>query len=135
MKKLNLTGYFLTLLFPIMLFLSYKGEQTLSYLIMLIFLLSMLFRKNRSALKTLVDEKIAGFNREELRLKLAENDIESRPLWKPMHLQPVFANSPYYGGNVAETLFNDGLCLPSGANLRAEDRARISRVIKSVISK
>ena len=60
MKKLNLTGYFLTLLFPVMLFLSYKGEQTLSYLIMLIFLLSMLFRKNRSALKTLVDGKIAA---------------------------------------------------------------------------
>ena len=59
MKKLNLTGYFLTLLFPVMLFLSYKGEQTLSYLIMLIFLLSMLFRKNRTALKTLVDGKIA----------------------------------------------------------------------------
>ena len=60
MKKLNLTGYFLTLLFPVMLFLSYKGEQTLSYLIMLIFLLSMLFRKNRSALKTLIDGKIAA---------------------------------------------------------------------------
>lgn len=93
------------------------------------------FFSNHWLTAILVDEKIAGFNREELRLKLAENDIESRPLWKPMHLQPVFANSPYYGGNVAETLFNDGLCLPSGSNLRAEDRERISRVIKSVISK
>lgn len=93
------------------------------------------FFSNHWLTAILVDEKIAGFNREELRLKLAENDIESRPLWKPMHLQPVFANSHYYGGNVAETLFNDGLCLPSGSNLRAEDRERISRVIKSVISK
>lgn len=93
------------------------------------------FFSNHWLTAILVDEKIAGFNREELRLKLAENDIESRPLWKPMHLQPVFANSPYYGGNVAETLFNDGLCLPSGSNLTAEDRERISRVIKSVISK
>ena len=93
------------------------------------------FFSNHWLTAILVDEKIAGFNREELRLKLTENDIESRPLWKPMHLQPVFANSPYYGGNVAETLFNDGLCLPSGSNLRAEDRERISRVIKSVISK
>ena len=93
------------------------------------------FFSNHWLTAILVDEKIAGFNREELRLKLAENDIESRPLWKPMHLQPVFANSLYYGGNVAETLFNDGLCLPSGSNLTAEDRERISRVIKSVISK
>ena len=60
MKKLNLTGYFLTILFPIMLFLSYKGEQTLSYLIMLFFLLSMLFKKNRERFKSLIDDGIAS---------------------------------------------------------------------------
>ena len=59
MKKLNLTGYFLTLLFPIMLFLSYKGEQTLGYLILLLFLLSMLFKKNRNRFKLLIDKNIA----------------------------------------------------------------------------
>ena len=58
MKKLNLTGYFLTLLFPIMLFLSYKGEQTLGYLILLLFLLSMLFKKNRNRFKLLIDKNI-----------------------------------------------------------------------------
>ena len=60
MKKLNLTGYFLTILFPIMLFLSYKGEQTLSYLIMLFFLLSMLFKKNRERFKSLIDGGMAS---------------------------------------------------------------------------
>ena len=59
MKKLNLTGYFLTLLFPIMLFLSYKGEQTLGYLILLLFLLSMLFKKNRNRFKLLIDKNMA----------------------------------------------------------------------------
>ena len=60
MKKLNLSGYVLTLLFPIMLFLSYKGEQTLSYLIMLFFLLSMLFKKNRERFKSLIDGGMAS---------------------------------------------------------------------------
>jgi len=61
----------------------------------------------------------------------AEN-IESRPLWKPMHLQPVFANYPYYGGTVAEDLFENGLCLPSGSNLTDHDRERIAAVIGEV---
>src|SRR5690606_17448942 len=65
----------------------------------------------------LIDEHKAGFNREDLRLSLQANNIESRPLWKPMHLQPVFEESPYYGNNVAEGLFESGLCLPSGSNL------------------
>ncbi len=79
----------------------------------------------------LVDEKITGFSREDLRLRFLEENIESRPLWKPMHLQPVFADAPYYGGTVAENLFNNGLCLPSGSNLTDEDRNRIKRVIDS----
>jgi dTDP-4-amino-4,6-dideoxygalactose transaminase len=72
-----------------------------------------------------VDAQVAGWNREELRLFLAEKNIESRPLWKPMHLQPVFERMPYYGGKVAEQLFYDGLCLPSGSNLGEEERGRI----------
>lgn len=77
-----------------------------------------------------VDEKIIGKNREDLRLALLEDNIESRPLWKPMHLQPVFADAPYYGTDVAEKLFDNGLCLPSGSNLSDEDRIRIAKIIK-----
>ncbi|REC49871.1 pyridoxal phosphate-dependent aminotransferase [Chryseobacterium piscium] len=76
-----------------------------------------------------IDEKIARKNREDLRLAFLEDNIESRPLWKPMHLQPVFADAPYYGTNVAEKLFDDGLCLPSGSNLSDDDRLRIKKVI------
>lgn len=78
----------------------------------------------------IIDEKIAGKNREDLRLSFLEDNIESRPLWKPMHLQPVFADAPYYGTNVSEKLFDDGLCLPSGSNLSDDDRLRIENVIK-----
>lgn len=64
-------------------------------------------------------------NREDLRIFLESLNIESRPLWKPMHLQPVFQDYPYYGGKVAENLFKDGLCLPSGSNLSDEDKDRL----------
>lgn len=76
-----------------------------------------------------------GKTREGLRLAFLEDNIESRPLWKPMHLQPIFANAPYYGveglnqGHVAESLFDHGLCLPSGSNLTDEERSRIAAVI------
>lgn len=62
---------------------------------------------------------------EDLRLALEIQNIESRPLWKPMHLQPVFQDYPYYGDQVAERLFENGLCLPSGSNLTENDRNRI----------
>ncbi|MCX8523550.1 aminotransferase class I/II-fold pyridoxal phosphate-dependent enzyme [Chryseobacterium formosus] len=81
-----------------------------------------------------INEKITGRNREELRLAFLEDNIESRPLWKPMHLQPVFADAPYYGTDVAENLFDNGLCLPSGSNLSDEDRARIKEVIAKFFS-
>src|SRR5690606_29913905 len=77
-----------------------------------------------------IDPNIAGKTREDLRLAFSEDNIESRPLWKPMHLQPVFADAPYYGGRVAETLFDNGLCLPSGSNLMDAERDRIATVIK-----
>ncbi|MDF2553883.1 MAG: aminotransferase class I/II-fold pyridoxal phosphate-dependent enzyme [Chryseobacterium sp.] len=82
-----------------------------------------------------IDENKAGKNREELRLALLEDNIESRPLWKPMHLQPVFADAPYYGTNISERLFDNGLCLPSGSNLSDDDRARIKIKINQVFSK
>ena len=79
----------------------------------------------------LVDEKLTGgISRENLRLSLEKENIESRPLWKPMHMQPVFADAPFYGNGVSEILFDIGLCLPSGSNLSDEDRDRISSAIR-----
>jgi dTDP-4-amino-4,6-dideoxygalactose transaminase len=68
--------------------------------------------------------------RELLRLALEECNIESRPLWKPMHLQPIFEKYPYYGTKVSETLFEKGLCMPSGSNLTDAERDRITEVIE-----
>ncbi|WP_026838123.1 DegT/DnrJ/EryC1/StrS family aminotransferase [Gillisia sp. JM1] len=73
-----------------------------------------------------VDAKVTGKTREQLRLYMEGLNIECRPLWKPMHLQPVFKNMPFYGDGLAEELFESGLCLPSGSNLTDEDRERIS---------
>lgn len=87
------------------------------------------FYSNHWLSAIVIDEEKAGFNREDLRLKFLEDNIESRPLWKPMHLQPVFAYAPYYGGKVSETLFDNGLCLPSGSNMTDEERERIAKVI------
>ncbi len=69
--------------------------------------------------------------REALRLAFEKENIETRPLWKPMHLQPVFKESPYYGNNIAESLFERGLCLPSGSNLTTLDKERITAVVRS----
>ncbi len=70
-----------------------------------------------------------GKTREDLRLALEAQNIESRPLWKPMHLQPVFSNSPYYGTTVSQDLFENGLCLPSGSNLSDDDREKIKKCL------
>lgn len=84
----------------------------------------------------LIDSVITkGLTNEIVRIKLLEENIESRPLWKPMHLQPIYSNYPYYGNNIAETLFNKGLCLPSGSNLSDEDRARIKSVVLDLFGK
>jgi dTDP-4-amino-4,6-dideoxygalactose transaminase len=74
----------------------------------------------------------AGFTREDLRLRMERENIETRPLWKPMHLQPVFACCPYYGDNTEGRLFDDGLCLPSGPILTDEDIQRVVDVIKKM---
>ncbi len=72
-------------------------------------------------------EENNGLTREDIRLKLLEDNIEARPLWKPMHLQPVFEGCRYVGGNVSEVLFDQGLCLPSGSLLSEEEFDRIFR--------
>lgn len=66
---------------------------------------------------------------EDLRVFLNQYNIESRPLWKPMHLQPIFENHPYFGQNIAENLFRNGLCLPSGSNLSKTEKNRIKNAI------
>lgn len=78
-----------------------------------------------------IDPSIAGFSSSSLRLELEKSNIESRPLWKPMHLQPVFESSPYYGATVSKDLFANGLCLPSGSNLTSDDKARIKTAIEN----
>ena len=71
---------------------------------------------------------------QKLRLEMAQDNIESRPLWKPMHLQPVFEDATYYGAKVVADLFEKGLCLPSGSNLTDEDRERIASSIQKLLS-
>lgn len=76
---------------------------------------------------------LAKTDREKLRIALDAANIETRPLWKPMHLQPVFAKAPFYGDGCAERHFDKGLCLPSGPSLTDEDILRVIQVIKSVV--
>jgi pyridoxal phosphate-dependent aminotransferase EpsN len=79
-------------------------------------------RSSRWLTCVLIDPATFGTDRENIRLALEAENIETRPVWKPMHLQPVFAGYPRFGGSVAEYLFDRGLCLPSGSNLTdAED--------------
>jgi dTDP-4-amino-4,6-dideoxygalactose transaminase len=73
-----------------------------------------------------------GIDRESVRLAFEAENIECRPLWKPLHLQPIFEKYPYYGDDVAETLFETGLCLPSGSNLTDDERGRIAVVVNRV---
>ena len=70
-------------------------------------------------------DALNGKTREDLRLFLEDKNIESRPLWKQMHLQPIFESYPYYGGTIAENLFDLGLCLPSGSNINEIEKSRL----------
>jgi len=79
-----------------------------------------------------IDHSESSVGRDQLQKALAEENIESRPLWKPMHLQPVFKDYPYYGDGFSERLFENGLCLPSGSNLKEEELERIAETIKKV---
>ena len=76
--------------------------------------------------------KTNGFRSEDLSYEFQKENIESRPLWKPMHMQPLFNKAEYFGAIIAEKLFKFGLCLPSGSNMSNKDRERISEVIYKV---
>jgi dTDP-4-amino-4,6-dideoxygalactose transaminase len=77
-----------------------------------------------------VDPKAFGATREDIRRALEAKDIEARPVWKPMHLQPVFKDCRVRGGAVSEELFDKGLCLPSGSNLTQDERERVVEVVR-----
>lgn len=78
-----------------------------------------------------IDKKVTTRTNQELMAAFAEENIETRPLWKPMHLQPVFNDCQYYGETVSEELFTAGLCLPSGSNITNDDKNRIYEVISN----
>ena len=81
----------------------------------------------------LIDPEITGgITREDVRLALDSENIESRPLWKPMHMQPVYEGSRFFGSGVCEQLFEKGLCLPSGSNLTEDEFKRIIKVLSKI---
>lgn len=84
---------------------------------------------------TIDPEMHNGRTREDLRKALKEHNIESRPLWKPMHLQPIFKDDVFFGNGVSADLFDRGLCLPSGSNLTGEDRERITFEIEKFFNR
>ena len=89
---------------------------------------------NRWLVTVLVDPaKTGGVTREDLRLALGADNIEARPLWKPLHLQPIFEGYPYYGDGLSERLFDQGLCLPSGSSLSDEEFARVTVGLRDVL--
>jgi dTDP-4-amino-4,6-dideoxygalactose transaminase len=83
-------------------------------------------------LTTILLDKNSTIDREQMRLHLEKDNIESRPLWKPMHLQPIFRSCKSYVNGVSENLFNMGLCLPSGSAMTNEDLQRIVRKVKEL---
>jgi dTDP-4-amino-4,6-dideoxygalactose transaminase len=83
------------------------------------------FYSNRWLINILIDPSKTGISREVLQEELEKDNIETRPLWKPMHLQPVFSSCPAYTNGVSEKLFVNGLCLPSGSNMSDDDRMRV----------
>lgn len=93
------------------------------------------FFSNRWLTAIQIEPELANYvDCERLRLALENENIEARPIWKPMHLQPVFENAPYFGGGIAEKLFSKGLCLPSGSNLNRPERDRINNALQKVLT-
>lgn len=86
-------------------------------------------------LTTITFDSSLNITPEDMRQALESENIETRWLWRPMHMQPVFKDAPYYGENCAETLFNSGLCLPSGSVLTDEDIHRVADAVKRFVVK
>jgi dTDP-4-amino-4,6-dideoxygalactose transaminase len=93
-------------------------------------------KSNRWLTIIVVDPKQTrnAITREDIRLALERENIESRPLWKPMHMQPLFEKAPYFGKGIAMKLFKNGLCLPSGSNLTQAEKERVVKVINGIFT-
>jgi len=83
----------------------------------------------------LINESLTGLSNDKLRIMLFKNGIETRFLWKPLHLQPAYQSAPFYGGQIAEKFFLSGLCLPSSVNLTFDDQKKIAGILEKAISK
>ncbi|TWT65043.1 DegT/DnrJ/EryC1/StrS family aminotransferase [Allorhodopirellula solitaria] len=92
------------------------------------------FHSTRWLTALTIDAGRFGADREQVRLALEEANIESRPVWKPMHMQPAFADCEMIGGKVCERLFRDGLCLPSGSSMSQADQDRVIKIVRSQCS-
>ena len=87
-------------------------------------------RPNRWLTCLTISPEVCGADRESVRLALEAENIEGRPVWKPMHMQPVFAGTRVFGGAVSERLFRDGLCLPSGSSLSPDEQDRVISIVR-----
>ena len=82
----------------------------------------------------LIDKKACGISVDQLISEFEEDKIETRRLWKPMHMQPIFKNNSFYGSGVSDLLFQNGICLPSGSSIDEYDKKRIKRKLTKIFS-
>ena len=93
------------------------------------------FFSNRWLTTIIIDKlKFSNIDREKVRIELLKENIESRPLWKPMHMQPIYKNCSFYGADTCEKIFNNGLCLPSGSSLDEYDKERIRKILSNIFN-
>ncbi|MDC3051360.1 aminotransferase class I/II-fold pyridoxal phosphate-dependent enzyme [Bacteroidota bacterium] len=92
------------------------------------------FFSNRWLTCIIIDEKKCGISVDQVISEFEEDKIETRRLWKPMHMQPVFKNIPFYGTGISNLLFEKGLCLPSGSNIKGKDKKRIKEKLIKIFS-
>ena len=93
------------------------------------------FFSNRWLTTILIDKsKFSNIDRDKVRIELLKENIESRPLWKPMHIQPLYKSCSFYGSDICEKIFNNGLCLPSGTNLDKYDKERINKILCNIFN-
>lgn len=93
------------------------------------------FYSNYWLTTVVVEDKLLSVNRDNIMSALSEENIETRPLWKPMHLQPIFESYPFYGDGYSEYLFKTGICLPSGSNMTESELDRIRESLNSIFAK
>lgn len=93
------------------------------------------FRSNFWLSTVSFDKSVVGRTPDEIRMLLLERGIETRLIWRPMHMQPVFADAPYYGGGCSDGIFENGLCLPSGTTLYDDDIAQVAEALKECLAK